>query len=313
MRLLERYHDLIVPLSPPSQAPIVPVDITPSARWFYSESEREHWDVRADFPVAVCPWPRAWLEYVQPTYSRSGDTLTRLPGEVRVGGMFVSVEIPPESRTDPDVFDVTAATYARHVGADPQAMAARRAQIERVLEAGWEFRWLVSVKLWTGSDSGIAEGPAIVYYLDQTGQVVEEFAGVVASGVADAGHIPGVLFPFLFAFSLLHCRNVRVEEAATPRKVAQARRRRGLQPVRFHTLVVDPLRQTVEREPAGSGSGAKRALHIVRGHFADYREKGLFGRYHGIYWREMHVRGDAKAGAVFKDYRVGPKDGPAEG
>ena len=54
------------------------------------------------------------------------------------------------------------------------------------------------------------------------------------------------------------------------------------------------------------GVGAKKALHICRGHVKDFRrsEKGLFGKYRDLYWWESHVRGTAKAGMVYSDYEV---------
>lgn len=36
----------------------------------------------------------------------------------------------------------------------------------------------------------------------------------------------------------------------------------------------------------------------------DYRQRGLFGKYHGLYWWDSHLRGASSAGQVIKDYRV---------
>ena len=54
------------------------------------------------------------------------------------------------------------------------------------------------------------------------------------------------------------------------------------------------------------GVGAKKALHICRGHFKDFRksENGLFGKHKDLYWWESQVRGNAKEGVVFSDYEV---------
>ncbi len=47
-------------------------------------------------------------------------------------------------------------------------------------------------------------------------------------------------------------------------------------------------------------------MHIVRGHFKDYRNGGgLFGKLKGLYWWDMHVAGDISNGQIVKDYSIG--------
>jgi hypothetical protein len=50
--------------------------------------------------------------------------------------------------------------------------------------------------------------------------------------------------------------------------------------------------------------GSRKALHVCRGHFAHYRERGLFGKYKGTFWRPQHLRGSAEQGMQAKDYRI---------
>lgn len=59
------------------------------------------------------------------------------------------------------------------------------------------------------------------------------------------------------------------------------------------------------RPPQAGKIGLRKALHLVRGHFATYTpDKPLFGRITGTVWKPSHVRGDAAEGIVAKDYRV---------
>src|SRR3990167_3444505 len=52
-------------------------------------------------------------------------------------------------------------------------------------------------------------------------------------------------------------------------------------------------------------NGLKKALHIVRGHPVTYtKEKPLFGKYSGTFWKPAHARGSIEQGAVLKDYKV---------
>jgi hypothetical protein len=65
------------------------------------------------------------------------------------------------------------------------------------------------------------------------------------------------------------------------------------------------MKKVLETEGDIQHNGIAKALHICRGHFKDYRNSaGLFGKYKGLYWWDMHTRGTEKAGVVIKDYRV---------
>jgi hypothetical protein len=47
------------------------------------------------------------------------------------------------------------------------------------------------------------------------------------------------------------------------------------------------------------------ALHLCRGHFANYKDgKGLFGKYHGVYWMPPTLKGSSAYGKVNKEYQV---------
>lgn len=73
----------------------------------------------------------------------------------------------------------------------------------------------------------------------------------------------------------------------------------------YHVLDITPMRQVLRIEGGEAQNGTKRALHICRGHFANYSQgRGLFGKYHGMYWIDQHVRGSASRGFALKDYRV---------
>ena len=57
--------------------------------------------------------------------------------------------------------------------------------------------------------------------------------------------------------------------------------------------------------PAGEQHDVKKALHICRGHFKDFREgRGLFGRTKGLFWWDAQVRGTIDAGISDHEYNV---------
>jgi hypothetical protein len=65
------------------------------------------------------------------------------------------------------------------------------------------------------------------------------------------------------------------------------------------------MQEVLKREGNVEEGGLKKALHIVRGHFADFTEgRGLFGRHHGLFWMPQHLKGTLDQGLVVKDYDV---------
>lgn len=109
-----------------------------------------------------------------------------------------------------------------------------------------------------------------------------------------------------FVLSLMHCRNVTRREVVPPRALSKRNaERRGRPLVRYYTLDIEPMRKVLRTEGRMDEVGLKRALHICRGHFKDYRDSGgLFGRHKGLYWWDANVRGSVEGGVVAKDYSV---------
>lgn len=122
-----------------------------------------------------------------------------------------------------------------------------------------------------------------------------------------AGQFNSLIFPALLTISFFHCKNVSIVENEPPVKLNKSHQRRhGTPLVRFKTLDIHPMQQVLRTEGRADEHGLAKALHICRGHFKDYRQKGLFGRNFGIYWWDMHLRGQAEMGISVKDYAVHP-------
>jgi hypothetical protein len=116
------------------------------------------------------------------------------------------------------------------------------------------------------------------------------------------------IVPTLLATTLCHCKNVTIRDEEPPPKLAAKQAQRyGVPKVTYKTLDIEPF---VSGQPVSIGPSQNRlrsqAIHIQRGHFGDYRERGLFGKHRGIYWFDMHVRGTAKDRIVIKDYAITP-------
>lgn len=117
------------------------------------------------------------------------------------------------------------------------------------------------------------------------------------------------LFPALLATTFAHCKNVSFGQSwgipRMPKHSKSFERKYGIPATKYVTLQIEPFKKTVRRE-TGSESLTPKSLHICRGHFKTYRDKGLFGKYKGTFWVPQHKRGDPAVGEVKKTYKVEP-------
>ena len=120
-----------------------------------------------------------------------------------------------------------------------------------------------------------------------------------------------LFWPAFLAISFLHCKNVTIADNKPPRHERRQAEREGKKaPVTFKTLVIEPMKKVLRTEGNSEETGIKQAIHICRGHFKDYRgsNKGLFGKYKGLYWWDAHLAGSPEHGSVVKEYEeLAPK------
>jgi hypothetical protein len=136
------------------------------------------------------------------------------------------------------------------------------------------------------------------------------FTEIACDGIVSLGRLVN---PAFLATSLLNCKNTSTADHGPPPKLNKAYRRRHGRPlVSFKTLTVTPLTPRRASNRITAGTGEPKALHLCRGHFKDYRKShGLFGKYRGLFWWDMHARGALEHGAVVKDYAFKlPQQGP---
>lgn len=261
---------------------------------------KEPWSLEADFPNLAPPFSEFWIEWRWPPTMNEGSHRVDLPvGASRLYGALV-----------------IGAQYG-----DEGAMADVRAM------APPEFwpplasaRWALAAGLYAYRERlGRVEGPLVTVYLHVApdGRVVPPVAWTnrIKDSSEVGGHPAPTLFvPALLAICFMHCRNVHREAAAAAVRLDRARQRRNRRPLlRYETLIIDPMKAVLQREGKSQAVGLRRALHICRGHFADYTKgAGLFGKHHGVYWIDSHVRGTRAAGRVEKEYDVRALRSPEE-
>jgi hypothetical protein len=176
-------------------------------------------------------------------------------------------------------------------------------------------RWQLWANLYTLERSGPPIGPVLVWRgdLNERGELLYAVHAVTKGGEKDEDnylrhHL--AFFPMLRALCYLNCRNVEQEIHEPPAKLVKANlKRRGTPLISYRTLVIRPMTAGGGGSRTGGADGTTmRRHHIVRGHFRDYRENGLFGKYKDIYWFDSHVKGDREQGVADKDYAVEPME-----
>ena len=115
-----------------------------------------------------------------------------------------------------------------------------------------------------------------------------------------------LISPAYLALSFMHCKNVTIKAERPPDLLARKHYKKKRATMhKYYTLNIEPMKKVLKYEGEAGKNGLKKALHICRGHFKDYRDgKGLFGKYRDIYWWESHVRGNAEYGTIHKDYNI---------
>jgi hypothetical protein len=321
MKMFQRYHkEMFGTKSDAIVQNAQFVDVTPCSDWWFTERGKNAFEFdNAEFPVMTSPAPLLWLEYTMPSrcYLDGKIQNTGLP-PTDVGMTISQWEIPVDEANEVLKRD-DGMRYAIQLGVfrasdfSDELQERRRATLLKLADKQF-LRWIVMSSVYVNRAGKISHLANLLRYLDDTGKPFEHlsFAGIAkvnSNETEAAALLRSVIAPFLFAISLMHCKNVKLEDVAVPPKVQAKREKQGAPKITFKTLVVEPLRQQIRREtakdPTGEQNHIKRALHIARGHFKDYRDgPGLFGKYHGLFWWDMQVRGNADAGIVAKDYKI---------
>lgn len=255
------------------------------AKYYYEDNDQEIWSFNKDFPNIAPPFPMFWLEHKMATRIHSkecGDTDVTHLGvhKGRIGVLFM------------------AGLAKDAIGEDIPAGA----------------HWILLAELFVdyGQQGNAIQGPhgTIAMAVDEHGALLEtpfmqSFARPEEEGLMRA--LMTWLHPSLLAISFLHCHNVVQQDERTPLPLAKKyHARTGHWPVKYKTLVIEPLRAILRKEGRSGEVGLAKALHICRGHFRDYRQgKGLFGKYHKLVWSPMTTRGTKARGEVpAREYEV---------
>lgn len=159
-----------------------------------------------------------------------------------------------------------------------------------------------------GKDGSVLSSEKMVL-LDQVVRTSKKVYGADSLDVISFLVTAQTLFPTFLTISFMHCKNVELKNTIPSAPLSKKHEKKYGKPlIRYKILEIEPMRKVLESEGQDRSLGLKHALHICRGHFKDYTEHGLFGKYKGLYWWDSHVRGDSSRGTVVKDYSIGSVD-----
>jgi hypothetical protein len=281
-----RYAQYIGGILTDRDLPVLRIDNV--SDYYFRGTEQEYFSLDRDFPNLAPPFPRFWCEY-------------RLPSEIHSKDKGITEVCPSLMGKD-------AAAGVLTVALDPADVQTA----EGDLPAG--TKWILWMDLYVYYGRGLQlrpDGPhgAMFLAVDAQGSALaapwmQSYAGPEYSSLMRS--LMTWLHPTLLAVSFLHCRNVRVEDNPVPKPLAKKyHAKNGQWPSAYKTLVIEPLKEILRREGGSDRHGLAKAMHICRGHFADYSMgKGLFGKYHGRFWIPATVRGTKGKSAPAREIEV---------
>ena len=259
-------------------------EITNVSDYYYSHTDQEEWDLFQDFPCVMPPFDCVWFEYKGPRV-----ILSKEFGRQEQIGPLPTLGVLVCSMPAPD---------------------------NEIVKNGTIQTVMVFYRP-GGSETIFGAETTAAYFVDQAGVPTSHMANkVIYMGHTDAmGHAVQDLqylqsaftfaHPALLAMTFLNCKNTQVIQRSPDQKLSRIDVKKGRPPlVTFRTLEIEQVKQLVGYKQ-GQAGGLKKALHVARGHFKDYRERGLFGRTKGLFWWGPAIRGTSSAGTVIKDYSIG--------
>lgn len=269
---------------------IIGVDITNVAQWYYVDNPKMDWTMN-DLPVSSPPWNRSWFEWNLPkTWNMDGELATFKYNNVRMGAYQRATRITDANR---DKFF---------------EQFQNRFPVE-------DAEFFVEESLYQFMRGELFHICDMNYGVTSTGDMlvpmqVKAGRSNLKESAKQLHKATDLLWPLHVAISFLHCKNVELADNVAPPKVLRKRQKSGKPSFIFKTLAIGSLKKESTTATLPGNSPMQRALHICRGHWKDFTEKGLFGKHKGIFFWEQRLRGTSKEGVVVKDYKVNsPKEG----
>lgn len=263
------------------------------SRYYFEVDPRNVIEIR-DFPNIAPPFRTMWIEARSPQKKNIGGILSPLEGKPASYGMFVQ-----SYRANGGGWLMLASVFAQFKNqppCGPLGTLVVRCDDQGAFDYIPAGEYELFGKKMRFEDPYDGQGIPTLSYIP----VSDPLAPVFIQASIDTAK------PLFMALTFMHCKNVRSEVVDPPLALSRKwQRKTGRALVRYRQLDIEPMREVLRRDGGVEVHGIGKALHICRGHFATYTDEApLFGRVTGTFWKEQHVRGSAKHGAVVKDYNV---------
>lgn len=260
---------------------------------YYFDQADKNWGDE-DFPVVSPPFELMWMEFARPRSANyPADWSSRFAFWIQSG------EVPMDKSWEETTAKMLADKFEFRCPQKPRWLTRMMLYMRRM-----------QVSPEHPADNVINDeclGPVAMWMmaLNEKGEIISRDKGYIDDSRAKHVDVARLAHCALLTLSLMNCKNVTTKDNEPSAVASRKWKRKTGEPLAsFKTLDIEPMRKVLVREGGETQQGLKRAMHICRGHFRDYRERGVFGKHKGIYWWDSFVRGNAEQGVVYKQYEV---------
>lgn len=261
------------------------------ADYFFMVEKTGELDYEEDIISYNFPFLNTWFEYQLPKYVRI-DNEIRQVNRRQIGVYAQHLDnIPGINITKSGLRCVDIAIYSVESGRAVWYMSRKF-----FIDKNGKYLGRRISKDPTGDVSPLVINPLMEPVAKMNGLGVDKFASKLFGNFGN---------PILMALNFIHCKNVEQITNNIDSKLIKVRQKRN-KPYfeKYYTLAIDPIRKILNTEGEAESKGLAHALHICRGHFKDYTEKGLFGKIKGTFWWPATLRGNEEVGKITKDYEI---------
>jgi len=310
----------------PEDFGVTPCRISEVAKWAFAQIDLQD-DFDKSFPVVAPVWNTTWFEYAmdKDIAINIRGKHTRMPywdHIISIGVVMGVTEIPPEDR-ERAVREDWSWKWAQSLYEMNERKFPGINSPERIiaLRDARPAKWLMSSFVFIETP-GLhpRELFGTSHYIDEDGRLLPERTTLLLvddeairstmPAYAKDGNLAALtvfLVPAFYALGLLNCKNVEAVEMVYPRFVIDGQIKKKKPPyVTYRKLnIFMPHTKRIYASSEGR-TGDKRALHLVRGHWANHTKHGLFGRpeMRGWFFVPQTYRGSIDEGEVRKTYEA---------
>lgn len=293
---------------------LVRVSIRNVSEYFFEISDKEHWSLTDDFPCCVLPYESMWFEYPYPRKLNGANGVIDVADVVREAGMQFGIHMMT-AREESGRWKMVADIYTLRKDRN-------QVNCEFTIRFELDETGHIVLPLSIYASEELVRDAREIMRLKRSGQlceiglpeVVRESISTIPTRAEDTDgflteQARSMLNPVFLALSLMNCKNVTTVDVPVNEKINKKRIRNNRPPLSSHkTIVIDGMREVVQRRGGGSAAVVSAIRHHIRaGSFATYGENGrglLFGKHVGTFWRPMTAVGDRNAGTVTKEFAV---------